>query len=359
MALEPGIKELPEGLEGGQYFQASYNFYGVRVCIRSDSEGPVSSLDSLYSFFREPGIDRPHLDMTILVNGRGASMGTGECAFARVPGAFDGWRTAMFNRGLSLMGSVSGEQQRVYDSFLSHIREITDPQVEEEGSRLYHISVWYPNLTLMATVESLVFLFVMYHWPHLYTVHAGSVSKGDRGVLLCGCANSGKTTLSYALARKGFNYLSDEYGLFAPETLEVYPFPRGISFKPEVVSLLPELGPVLEGKDVVWRQDKRHLVTLENLGFRVSKKPAKASYFFFVSHEANAVPSLKRMAPADAADRLLKTHNLWLAAPRESRSFSREEAAVRLCENAVCGELLSGDLDKTVALVNSVVDSGA
>ena len=352
MALEPGIKEVPEGLEGGQYFQASYNFHGVGVCIRSDSESAISSLDSVYSFFRAPGTDHPQLDMTLL--GGELSSGKEKRAFARVPKSFDGWRSALLYRNGLHSGALD---------LLDHIREIADLPDEESSSRVYYIrdlsdiKCW--SADWVAGVEFLVFIFVMYHLHHLCAIHAGTVSRGERGVLLCGATNSGKTVLSYALARRGFGYLSDEFGLFAPASLELFAFPRGISLRPESARLFGDMGPVLEGKDVVWRQGKRHLMSLENLGVRVKREPVRAAFLFFVSHQASADPSLKRLTAAEAAEKLANSASLWLHAPHQNWGFTRTEAATRLCENAVCGDLVSGDLDRTVALITSVCDNGA
>jgi hypothetical protein len=350
VATRPAVDHVLEDLEGGHYSQVAYNFYGVRVRIRTDSPGAVSRLDSIYGFFSGPEVAHPHLDMTLLVDGGDSSNGRGRCAFARVPSGFE-WRTAIrYRTGL-----------RGFEPLLSNIQEMTVPPHQEAGDRLYYIRLsdfpaWSRNW--LTGVEYLVTLFLMYHLPHLFWVHAGTMSHKGRGLLLCGSPESGKSTLSYALARRGFGYLSDEFALFAPASLEVFPFPRGISFKPNVVDLLPELGPILEGEDVVWRQEKRHLMSLgmENLGFQVMREPVKVAFLFFVNHQASAVPRLKRVAASDAAEKLVG--NCWVVAPPENRSVIRTESAMRLCGNAVCAELLSGDLDETIALVTSVLESG-
>lgn len=45
---------------------------------------------------------------------------------------------------------------------------------------------------------------------YLAPLHAGLISLGDRGVLLCGDSFAGKSTLSYACARAGWTYVCDD-----------------------------------------------------------------------------------------------------------------------------------------------------
>ncbi len=346
--------EAPEelglaGLDSGHYTEASYDFYGVKVRIRSEDAGVVSGLNSVYHFFRDYDVEYPHLEMTIRVKERPHPLGK-NLVFARVPASFDGWRTALLNK----FGPCSGWRKAT-----SYIQEVAVPDPSGEGHHFYQINeIDSTYIDLTAGVEFLVFHFVMHFLPQLSLVHAGVVGKNGQALLISGPPNSGKSVLSYALVRSGFRYLSDEFGLFAPASLEVFPFPRGISFKPEAASLFPELGAILGSEDVVWRQEKRHLVSLNNLGFPVTREPARASFLFLLSRQDSALPRLTPIAAPEAAERLLKTGNFWTISPRESRSFTRTEAAARLCDNARCYELLSGDLDRTVALITSVCDNG-
>src|SRR5665213_2624050 len=41
-------------------------------------------------------------------------------------------------------------------------------------------------------------------------LHAACISKDGKGVLLCGDSGAGKSTLSYACARAGWTYTSDD-----------------------------------------------------------------------------------------------------------------------------------------------------
>jgi hypothetical protein len=84
-------------------------------------------------------------------------------------------------------------------------------------------------------------------------IHAGCVSLNGHGVLLCGDAGAGKSTLSYACARAGWTYTSDDgcyvshdrndlqvegtyYKVrFRPTAAELFPEVRGLEITPRVV----------------------------------------------------------------------------------------------------------------------------
>jgi len=324
----------------------AYNFYGVSVSIKSNSEQVLSRFARLYEFFGQAGARTPSdLEMTILVKDEQSPPSENSVISARTIPTFDGWKH-----------SIRGEAPSPYVSrtFEQTIREVDGPS--RGNHRFYHIhnpealcGEWYAGL------ETLIFSFVMHNLPHLVVVHSGAVSSNGNGILFCGSADSGKSVLSYAFARRGFRYLSDEYGLFAPDTLQVFPFPRGISFKPEAAQLFPELKPLLDGAEVLWRNKKRHMLSFRSLSIEVATTPAKASFLFFVKYDRSDYPQVAAISARDAVEKLRGSWNLYVLSPRESRSFSRTDALVALCNNARCYELVSGDLDKTFDLVNSVV----
>src|SRR5271170_3821768 len=86
-------------------------------------------------------------------------------------------------------------------------------------------------------------------------LHAGCVSKNGKGILLCGDSGAGKSTLSYACARAGWTYTSDDTSYL----INGSPLPRVIGhahrvrFRPAAKTLFPELEhrevtPRMEGK---------------------------------------------------------------------------------------------------------------
>jgi hypothetical protein len=69
-------------------------------------------------------------------------------------------------------------------------------------------------------------------------VHAGVVSRNGAGVLIPGPPGSGKSTLTSALVRGGFGFLSDEVALLEPGSSLMHPFPRPTALAPASMDLL-------------------------------------------------------------------------------------------------------------------------
>ena len=74
-------------------------------------------------------------------------------------------------------------------------------------------------------------------------IHAGCVSKLGKGILLCGDSGAGKSTLSYACARAGWTYTSDDtcYLLNDSAPPRVIGHSHRVRFRPEAKTLFPEL----------------------------------------------------------------------------------------------------------------------
>jgi energy-coupling factor transporter ATP-binding protein EcfA2 len=86
-------------------------------------------------------------------------------------------------------------------------------------------------------------------------IHAACVSKNGRGILLCGDSGAGKSTLSYACAKAGWTYTSDDtsYLINASARPRVIGHSHRVRFRPASRDLFPELAnckvtPRMEGK---------------------------------------------------------------------------------------------------------------
>jgi HprK-related kinase A len=84
-------------------------------------------------------------------------------------------------------------------------------------------------------------------------LHAASVERDGKCLILTGESGSGKSTLSVLLGESGWRFMGDEFALIEPETGLAWPFPRPASLKNESIAVVEarvparRMGPVLDG----------------------------------------------------------------------------------------------------------------
>lgn len=81
----------------------------------------------------------------------------------------------------------------------------------------------------------------------LYMVHAGGLALGGRAMLIPGASGAGKTTLTLALLRGGFDFLADDTVFLSrageEATLRVRSFPDEVDVTEQTADFFPELPP--------------------------------------------------------------------------------------------------------------------
>ena len=74
-------------------------------------------------------------------------------------------------------------------------------------------------------------------------LHAASVARGDRAMILTGESGAGKSTLSAMLGESGWRFFGDEFALLEPGSGLLHPFPRPVSLKNEAIAVMQALVP--------------------------------------------------------------------------------------------------------------------
>ncbi len=98
---------------------------------------------------------------------------------------------------------------------------------------------------------------------HFLLLHAATVAKADRAIILTGESGSGKSTMSAVLMSEGWRFMGDEFALLDPETGMLHPFPRPVSLKNQSMDVLSErvrsdrFGPLMRDTP---KGDLRHLI---------------------------------------------------------------------------------------------------
>jgi HprK-related kinase A len=74
-------------------------------------------------------------------------------------------------------------------------------------------------------------------------LHSGVVERGGRAVLLPAMPASGKSTLTAALANRGYRLLSDEFGVVRLADAMLLPMPRAVALKNESIGIIRAFAP--------------------------------------------------------------------------------------------------------------------
>jgi HprK-related kinase A len=143
------------------------------------------------------------------------------------------------------------------------IRRFVRPSVTIQGDYTIPEAAPLPLSMGMLAAEMGMNLQVALGERHYLLLHAASVERDGKVLILTGESGSGKSTLSAVLMARGWRLLGDEFALIDPVTGEVHPFPRPISLKNAGVDAVAALvnqdrfGPWLRGTP---KGDLRHLL---------------------------------------------------------------------------------------------------
>jgi hypothetical protein len=179
-------------------------------------------------------------------------------------------------------------------------------------------------------------------------IHAGAVStSAGEGVLLPAPSGHGKTTLTTALVRAGFLYLSDEAGAIDPISRRLYPYQRPLILKDGHAKVFPDLyrnanGSAPAGAGMCHARPE---------ALRPEAKGGPCRIRFVVAHQyrRGAPTQITPLTPAQGAMELL---NNALNLPRYgSRALPLVADVVRRARNY---HLVSGDLDEAVQAITDV-----
>jgi hypothetical protein len=163
--------------------------------------------------------------------------------------------------------------------------QISMPESEEE--RQWFIS--HPLFTV-PFIESL-------KRRGLYSLHAAGLCVGDKGLLIAGTSGAGKTTLTIALLRAGFDYMGDDT-IFLTERsgdLRALAFPDEIDITDRTAELFPELRHLLDiPKPPGWTKRQVQAEQVYGVGFVTECKPVVIIFPKVVNAEKSVIKPMTR-----------------------------------------------------------------
>jgi HprK-related kinase A len=213
-----------------------------------------------------------------------------------------------------------------------------------------------PAYQALPVLEWGINLVVALRYHCFLMLHAGVVEKNGLALVLPAEPGSGKTTLSAALASRGWRLLSDEFGLLRPGTTDFIPLPRLMPVKNEAIDVLTRFAPQAHWGPVIENTRKgtiRHLRPSSTCIER-AQQAARARWVVFPRWQRNAALNLQ---PVTRTDGFMQV---------ATNAFNYEMlghagfATVRsLIESVSCYRLEYGDLEEAVAALNRLAEEDA
>jgi hypothetical protein len=134
-------------------------------------------------------------------------------------------------------------------------------------------------------------------------LHAGGLVRDGGALVLPARPDIGKSTLTVALMRQGFDYLSDEVGAIDPITGRAYPFPKRVSLDHDSVRFFPEVEGRLADREGLTGRLAARFVRPEDAGSRIGRA-APVRWLVFPTADREGPPRLEPMARAEAVERM-------------------------------------------------------
>jgi hypothetical protein len=182
-------------------------------------------------------------------------------------------------------------------------------------------------------------------------LHAGCVSKNGKGILLCGDSGAGKTTLSYACARAGWTYTSDDTSYLINRSIvpRVIGHAHRVRFRPAAKELFPELErreitPRMEGKASIE-------VPMSELPTIDAATEATVSSIVYLNRHPGAKAALTPLPERTATERMCKE----LYSAGEIRT--KHEKVLEILASIPTFELQYCELDQAIEKLALLTDS--
>ena len=194
-------------------------------------------------------------------------------------------------------------------------------------------------------------IYVLLELNYITSVHAACVAWEGKGVLLYAESGVGKSTLSYACARRGWTYVSDDASSVVWNTSRtVIGEPHHFRFRAEAPDLFPEL----RGRTVGRQLGHKPTIEVFTADLPILTAPeCRVEYIAFLDRRPGIRAGFTRIGKEDVIDRLVGD----MAAYDPELDAGRRAVLESLAE-APAFELRYSDHDDAARLLEQIVRAG-
>lgn len=187
---------------------------------------------------------------------------------------------------------------------------------------------------------------------HQYLLlHAATVERNGRAILLPATPGSGKSTLCAALIHRGWRHLSDEFGIFDFKKRCLVPFPRPVALKNESIDVIRHFAPEAVLGPLFPKTRKGTVAHLRPPLSAVQRmhETASPAWVIFPKFSLGARLSLRAVPKSQAFLRLAyNSFNYKITGPDGFKAVGE------IVRSAECYDLAYGDLDEAVAQIDAL-----
>jgi HprK-related kinase A len=232
------------------------------------------------------------------------------------------------------------------------VRRWLRPQVEliVDGRSLF---APFPADTHLPLVEWGMNHLIAERLGHRLMLHAGVVERGGRALVLPALPGSGKSTLTAALAHRGFRLLSDEFGV-VDDNAWLHPMLRPVALKEASIDVIQAFAPEASWGPRFPRTRKGTVAHLAPDRASVDRRhePARPGLVVFPRYDASATLRIEEELRSRAFGRLaVNSFNYELRGP------AGFEAVAALVERSATYSLVYGDLPRAVGALHDLMDA--
>jgi len=158
------------------------------------------------------------------------------------------------------------------------------------ATQAFHMVEWGLNWAVTA------------HAHHFVVYHAAVLERDGRAVVLPAPPGSGKSTLTAALAQRGWRLLSDELALLDPRDRQLYGLARPVNLKNQAIALMRAFAPDAVLTEPVPDTLKGTLSLMKAPGAAIARvlEGARPAWIVVPSFEPGAEPLLEPLPKAQA-----------------------------------------------------------
>jgi hypothetical protein len=191
-------------------------------------------------------------------------------------------------------------------------------------------------------------VYVLLELNYITSLHGACVARNGAGVLLYGESGVGKSTLSYACARRGWTYISDDASSVVWDGgRNVIGEPHHFRFRAEATELFPELQGLTVGRQL----DRKPTIEVYTANLPIRTAPeCRVERIVFLNRQPGSRTSVARVAREEVQERLCQDMAMF-----DPALETRRKQAIEAVAEAPAYDIRYSSYEEAVLLLEQLV----